>query len=264
MHQLGLEFQKRLGVEGEGAELLKQMRAKTPAELMKAGRPPAKMAGEGTADHIFVDGYVLTEPIRKVFAEGRQANVPLIIGDVADEGTMFAKKLAFDSVDKYRQFLSDTFHEKADKIFAIYPAKDDASAFEASVGLCGDVFNRGTRTMARQTAVINPKTFMYRFTRISPLAEKSGIRCFHGCELTYLFGNVQNTTDYTDDDRKLSKQLVGYFTRFAKTGDPNGGGAPVWPAYTAAEDKHIVFDTNITPGEHMRKQTLDAMDELEK
>jgi para-nitrobenzyl esterase len=28
-----------------------------------------------------------------------------------------------------------------------------------------------------------------------------------------------------------------YWTHFAKTGDPNGGGLPAWPKYTAATDQ---------------------------
>ena len=33
--------------------------------------------------------------------------------------------------------------------------------------------------------------------------------------------------------RALAAQMVGYWSRFVKTGDPNGGGAPAWPALTA-------------------------------
>lgn len=37
----------------------------------------------------------------------------------------------------------------------------------------------------------------------------------------------------TGVDYDLSCAMVGYWTNFAKTGDPNGNGLPVWTPYTA-------------------------------
>ena len=35
-------------------------------------------------------------------------------------------------------------------------------------------------------------------------------------------------------DYDLSRAMVGYWTNFARSGDPNGEGLPVWTPYTAA------------------------------
>jgi len=31
------------------------------------------------------------------------------------------------------------------------------------------------------------------------------------------------------DEQAMSATMVGYWTQFAKTGDPNGSGSPMWP-----------------------------------
>ena len=36
--------------------------------------------------------------------------------------------------------------------------------------------------------------------------------------------------------------MQGYWTRFARTGDPNGDGALPWPRYDDATDQRINFD----------------------
>ena len=40
-------------------------------------------------------------------------------------------------------------------------------------------------------------------------------------------------------DRAVQRQMVGYWTRMAKTGDPNAGGDPAWPAYSPENDAYL-------------------------
>ncbi len=47
--------------------------------------------------------------------------------------------------------------------------------------------------------------------------------------------------DFQDADRNLSAAIQGYWTNFAKTGNPNGPGLPEWPSYDAAGRKFVQF-----------------------
>ena len=43
-------------------------------------------------------------------------------------------------------------------------------------------------------------------------------------------------------DEALWLDTLGYFTRFAATGNPNGPDATVWPRYDATTDEHLILD----------------------
>ncbi|MEV0235527.1 carboxylesterase family protein [Nonomuraea sp. NPDC050786] len=56
----------------------------------------------------------------------------------------------------------------------------------------------------------------------------------HGAETFYLF-DFPDAPKLTADQRRLADQLVGYWTPFVRTGDPNGAGDPAWPRLNAAD-----------------------------
>jgi hypothetical protein len=69
-----------------------------------------------------VDGHLLPEPAYTIFASGRQADVPLITGSVADEasGMMYMADAARFTTD-----VGLEYGERADAFLSLYPARDD-------------------------------------------------------------------------------------------------------------------------------------------
>jgi para-nitrobenzyl esterase len=60
---------------------------------------------------------------------------------------------------------------------------------------------------------------------------------FHGLEIPYVFGNTKGLVFlYSDTDKwahmnGMVERIQRYWTRFAATGDPNGGDDPRWPGF---------------------------------
>ncbi len=54
-------------------------------------------------------------------------------------------------------------------------------------------------------------------------------RAFHSSDLRYVFGTLDlSWRPYGKRDHEASEQLISCLANFAKTGDPNGAGLPVW------------------------------------
>jgi para-nitrobenzyl esterase len=61
----------------------------------------------------------------------------------------------------------------------------------------------------------------------------------HASELNFLFGTWPQNTKLSPADEKVSQQMQAYWVNFAKTGNPNGAGLPVWPKFAAASQEYL-------------------------
>jgi len=137
----------------------------------------------------------------------------------------------------------------ADQILSLYPASSYDAPIYALIAVDSDsLLICPTREVARAaTGATRPAVWRYLFVhRYDNDATLNLYRAFHRAELFFVFGNVHpndpNGYVPTAAELTLSLQMMGYWTRFAATGNPNGAGAVQWPAYDPATDAMLQLD----------------------
>ena len=103
----------------------------------------------------------------------------------------------------------------------------------------------GTYDSARRAADAGAEVYLYNFGRWVQIPQliPLDLRALHGAEIAYVFGSPPPPTP---DDAALVDAIQGYWTRFARAGDPNTSGAVTWPAYDDATDQRLNLDAEIT------------------
>lgn len=228
--------------EKDGAAFASSIGAPTLAQL-RAISADALLEDQGKAQQtrfdIVVDGYFLTEPPEATFIAGKAAHVPLLVGSNSQEA---AGSAVFgdgtQTVANYRAGLKRVLGDKADTVFALYPATTDAEVLPIATTLASDDYLALPTwrwfDLQRQTGA---PTYYYHYTRVRPrfVGEKADTPsqwgAVHSAEIEYALGNLDTNPLYVwaDDDRKVSATMSGYFANFIKTGNPNGNGLPAWP-----------------------------------
>jgi para-nitrobenzyl esterase len=184
-----------------------------------------------------VDGYVLpTDPYQR-FAAGLQNDVPLLEGQNADEGTIFAATAGIpaDTKEHFVAAATSAFGApNIDPFLQFYPAATDAQAQQSEVALAGDlIIASQTWEMANlQKRTGKSPVYSYYFSQTSPYNPLP----IHVSEVPYVFQNLVANGHGAPNasDVALADAMSSYWTSFAKTGNPNGGNLPNWPAYTGA------------------------------
>ena len=181
---------------------LAEMRAMEPGQIFAAAGP---LIGRGFARNSMtfapnIDGMLLTEGYDSTMENGRTHDIPYMTGCTMQDIRVDPEKLA-----------------QGDK---------------------GIVYDTCKRWGQAQLDHARTPSYLYYFTRQLP-GDDAG--AFHSAELWYMFGTLgRNWRPNTEDDYKLSAEMLDYWTNFMKCGNPNGNGLTEWRPYHEDGDIKIL------------------------
>jgi len=224
-----------------GAVSLQELRNMPSEKLMPLYK------GIGT---VIVDGYVLPESIPSIFAKGKQADLPLLTGYNGDDN--FGPGPT--TLEAYKENLKKQYGQDAGKVFQLYSANNDEEVKVAASNLSRDggfgVQNYGWSRIQSDRG--NAKVYLYFFNRKVPeFGGTNKFGAFHTGEVMYAYDNLKFLNRPLEPaDFELAKLMSSYWVNFARTGDPNGKGLPVWPAFNKEKGEVKIFDATSVATKH--------------
>ena len=259
---IGVNFAHKHGIQGTDASALAKLRALSVEDIVDGGQETDGQGGARIYSGPIFDGKLVVETAENAYKAGKEAKVPLIIGNCSGEiGGNFVN----NSTTKNE--LLSTFGKLENGAKAAYDPGRNKPFAEVNTKFNTDwVWAEPARFVARVFVAKGEPVFVYNFGYV-PVNMKQMMQygAGHGSEVPYVFNNLTSrwgATEATPEEKKLAEMMNTYWANFAKNGNPNGSGLPLWPKYITQNEEilEIQPDANIVSKPDPRKARLDVIE----
>jgi len=238
-----------------------------------------------------IDGYEWDDtPINMLERDGSKVAGPLLIGEVADEGRLFAQSLWWLNETLYHEALIYVYELAAVGLMLHYPAEayanrcGDTGVYNkywcALADLLGDMlFTCPSRRWARAMSS-NKHSVHYWVMEKPPPCEvvygwnlteaqiQSTLGTYHGLSLAYFEGNQYNGGEpaclrSNPAELEFWDTTHQFFVNFLKAGTPNGSGKALFEQYKSPQWYRIGINTTLEDATTFKESKCDFWDTKE-
>jgi para-nitrobenzyl esterase len=258
---IGINFARKHGIEGTDTAALARLRALKVEEIVDSGQENDGQGGPRIYSGPILDGKLVVESCSDAYNAGRQARVPLMIGNNSAEiggpfvNTSNSKEELFSLFGKLEDEAKSAYDPDGKKEFA-----EVVTMFNTD-----KVWAEPARFAAKSVAAKGDPTYIFLFSYV-PAAMKERMRFGpgHGTDISFVFDNLRVPEGGTADpeDKEVARIMNAYWVNFAKTGNPNGDGLPLWPLYNPETNQILDVQSDGKPvgKPDPRKARLDVIE----
>ncbi len=258
---IGINFARKHGIEGTDAAALAKLRAMKVEEIVDGGQETDGQGGPRTYSGPILDGKLVVETSESAYKAGRQARVPLMIGNNSAEiGGGFV------NASSSKEELFSRFGELEGEAKAAYDPDGNKDFAEVQTRFNTDkVWAEPARFTASSFAAVGDPAYIFLFSYVpASMKERMRFGPGHGTDISYVFDNLGARPGSTpaQEDKEVARMMNAYWVNFAKTGDPNGLGLPKWPVYSSKKNEILDIQSDGKPvgKPDPRKARLDVIE----